>query len=164
MKLRNKKWTTNEFLKVRKQVLETWPTGSSPLLNLDIAVDYLKKIPKEKNFALKLAQAKKEGRTYVQPRAGVATLKENIALLQKLEKAGADFLPSTIPSCSSSSGFSPTTAWMSVWNRPESTGFPFTISWRIRSGSPSPIPNGFVRLKAIRTMSRILNGSATFSG
>ncbi|HHX78592.1 MAG TPA: methylaspartate mutase subunit E [Acholeplasmataceae bacterium] len=98
MKLRNKKWTTNEFLKVRKQVLETWPTGSSPLLNLDIAVEYLKKIPKEKNFALKLAQAKKEGRTYVQPRAGVATLKEHIALLQKLEKAGADFLPSTIDS------------------------------------------------------------------
>lgn len=98
MKLRNKKWTVDEFLKVRKEVLTTWPTGSSPLLDLDLAVEYLKAIPKEKSFPLKLDQAKKEGRTYVQPRAGVALLKEHIALLQKLEQAGADFLPTTIDS------------------------------------------------------------------
>ncbi len=98
MKLQNKKWTENEFLKIRKEVLSTWSTGSSPLLNLDVAVEYLKTVPKEKNFSNKLAQAKKEGRTYVQPRAGVALLKEHIALLKKLEKAGADFLPTTIDS------------------------------------------------------------------
>ena len=98
MNLKNEKWDIQDFLRVRSEVLATWKTGNSPLLNLDVAVKYLKTMPREKNFALKLEKAKKEGRTYVQPRAGVATLKEHIALLQKLEKAGADFLPSTIDS------------------------------------------------------------------
>jgi len=97
MELRNKKWTEEEFLKVRKEVLATWPTGSDPELNLDKAVEYLKKVPASKNFALKLKDAKENRvRTLVQPRAGVALLNEHIALLQHLEAAGADFVPSTI--------------------------------------------------------------------
>ncbi|MFA5720363.1 MAG: methylaspartate mutase subunit E [Acholeplasmataceae bacterium] len=98
MILRNKKWTEQEFLEVRKEVLKTWKTGADPLLDLDKAVKRLKEIPDHKNFSLKLIQAKKEGRTYVQPRAGTARLQDHIELLQHLEKAGADFLPSTIDS------------------------------------------------------------------
>lgn len=58
MELRNKKWTEEEFLNVRKEVLASWPTGSSELLNLDVAVENLKKLPDSKNFALKLIEAK----------------------------------------------------------------------------------------------------------
>ena len=69
MKLRNKKWTEEEFLQVRKEVLASWKTGSDPLLNLDKAVERLKKVPDHKNFSLKLMKAKKERRTCIQPRA-----------------------------------------------------------------------------------------------
>lgn len=98
MELRNKKWTEEEFLAVRKEVLASWPTGNSELLNLDVAVENLKKLPDSKNFAIKLEEAKKTGKTLVQPRAGVADLDKHIELLQFLEAAGADFLPSTIDS------------------------------------------------------------------
>ena len=98
MELKNKKWTEEQFLEVRKEVLATWPTGKSNLLDLDVAVENLKKVPANKNFAIKLAEAKKQGRTLVQPRAGVADLEKHIELLKFLEAAGADFLPSTIDS------------------------------------------------------------------
>lgn len=98
MQLQNKKWTLEKFLEVRKEVLASWPTGNDPLLNLDVAVETLKKVPPHKNFALKLIEAKKQGQTYLQPRAGVALLTQHIELLQHLEKAGADFLPTTVDS------------------------------------------------------------------
>lgn len=98
MRVRNKKWSLEKFLEVRKEVLASWPTGSDPLLDLDKAVLTLKAVPEHKNFALKLLKAEHESRTLVQPRAGVATLEGHIELLQFLEKAGADFLPSTIDS------------------------------------------------------------------
>ena len=99
MELKNKKWTEEEFLAVRNKVLATWKTGSDSELNFDNAIDYLKKIPAEKNFAIKLANAKKNNtRTLVQPRAGVPVILKHIELLQHLEDSGADFLPSTIDS------------------------------------------------------------------
>ncbi len=98
MKLRNKKLTEEEFLNERKQVLCGWKTGNESGLNLDKALEYLKKVPEHKNFAIKLNKAKAAGLTLVQPRAGVPELEEHIKLLQFLEKAGADFLPSTIDS------------------------------------------------------------------
>jgi methylaspartate mutase epsilon subunit len=98
MELRNKKWTEEEFLKVRETVLASWPTGTSELLDLEVSVANLKKIPAHKNFAIKMAEAKKQGRTMVQPRAGVADIDRHIELMQFLEAAGADFLPSTIDS------------------------------------------------------------------
>ncbi len=99
MELRNKKLTEEEFLAERKKVLASWKTGNDPELDLDKAVAYLKKVPDEKNFAKKMIKAKKEHvRTLVQPRAGVPLINDHIILLQHLENAGADFLPSTIDS------------------------------------------------------------------
>ncbi|MCR3907069.1 MAG: methylaspartate mutase subunit E [Tenericutes bacterium] len=98
MQVVNKKWTLEKFLEVRKEVLASWPTGNDPLLDLDVAVENLKKVPPHKNFALKLIEAKNQGRTYIQPRAGVARLKEHIELMRHLDAAGADFLPATIDS------------------------------------------------------------------
>ena len=98
MELKNKKLTEAEFFAIRKEVLASWPTGSSKLLDLDGAIERIKRLPDSKNFAIKMAQAAKQGKTMVQPRAGVAILEEHIKLLQYLEDAGADFLPSTIDS------------------------------------------------------------------
>jgi methylaspartate mutase epsilon subunit len=98
MQVLNKKWSLEKFLEVRKEVLASWPTGNDPLLDLDVAVENLKKVPAHKNFALKLIEAKKQGRTFIQPRAGVALVDEHIDLLKHLVSSGADFLPTTIDS------------------------------------------------------------------
>ena len=99
MELKNKKWTEEEFFEVRKKVLATWKTGNDPELNLEDAIEYIKKLPEHKNFAIKLAKAKANGsRTLVQPRAGVPVISKHIELLHHLEESGADFLPSTIDS------------------------------------------------------------------
>lgn len=97
MDLKNKKWTDEEFNSTRAEVLQQWPTGKD--VNLEEAVEYLKKVPEHKNFALKLKKAKDEGITLAQPRAGVALIDKHIELLTFLQnEGGADLLPSTIDS------------------------------------------------------------------
>lgn len=49
IELRNKKWTDEQFFKVREEVLNQWPTGKE--IDLKEAVDYLRKVPDYKNFA-----------------------------------------------------------------------------------------------------------------
>ncbi|MDF2881968.1 MAG: glutamate mutase [Clostridiaceae bacterium] len=97
MELKNKKWTEEEFLKVREEVINQWSTGRD--VNLDEAVEYLKNVPESKSFPAKLKNAKEKGITLAQPRAGVALINEHIELLQHLQDEGeADLLPSTIDS------------------------------------------------------------------
>ena len=50
--IKNKKWTDDEFYKVRKEVLATWPTGSE--VDLDEAIAYHKSLPEHKVFSNKL--------------------------------------------------------------------------------------------------------------
>lgn len=97
MEISNKKLSHDEFFEQRKEVLSQWATGSN--VNFDEAVKYQKEIPTEKRFGDKLAKAAEEGRTLIQPRAGVALYSEHIKLLQYLETEGeADLLPTTIDS------------------------------------------------------------------
>lgn len=96
--IKDEKWSLEYFLSIRKEVLKTYKTGSDPLLDLEESVKYLKSLPDEKNFSKKLIYAKENNLTLIQPRAGVPVLAEHIKLLKHLEKAGADFLPSTIDS------------------------------------------------------------------
>ncbi len=98
MDLRNKRIPEDEFLRIRKEVLNSWVTGNDPQLDLEEAVKYLKSVPEHKNFAIKLNKAKERGLTLIQPRAGVPVLESHIKLLQYLQESGADFLPSTIDS------------------------------------------------------------------
>jgi methylaspartate mutase epsilon subunit len=98
MDVKNKKLTMEEFLAERTQVLASWKTGSDPLLDFSVSILFLKQLPEHKNFAIKLEAAKLQGRTMVQPRAGVPVLAEHIKLLRYLEQSGADFVPSTIDS------------------------------------------------------------------
>lgn len=97
-KIRNKKWSMEKFLKVRKEVLSTWSTGTDPNLDLEISAAYLKTIPKHKNMSYVLMEAKKNNVTLIQPRAGVALIDEHINLLTHLQNAGANLLPTTIDS------------------------------------------------------------------
>jgi methylaspartate mutase epsilon subunit len=97
MELKNKKWNEEQFFTTREEVLNHWKTGKD--VDLNKAVDYLKKVPEHKNFSAKLRKAKEEGITLAQPRAGVALLDEHIELLTFLQDVGeADLLPSTIDS------------------------------------------------------------------
>jgi len=97
VELKNKKWTQEEFFKVREEVLAQWPTGKE--VNLEEAIEYNKSIPDHKNFAKKLVAAKEAGITLAQPRAGVALIDKHIELLNFLQdEGGADLLPSTIDS------------------------------------------------------------------
>ena len=97
--VKNKKMSLEDFFEQRKIILKQWPTGDHPALDLDEAVKRLKKVPNHKNFAYKLREAKRQGITLIQPRAGVATLDGHVELLKYLENVGkADFLPSTIDS------------------------------------------------------------------
>ena len=97
MDIQNKRISNDEFARLRAEVLTQWPTGKD--VDLQEAVDYHKAMPKERLFGQKLLEAKKAGRTLIQPRAGVPVVEEHIKLMQYLEKYGeADLLPSTIDS------------------------------------------------------------------
>ena len=97
MDIQNKRIPEGEFQKLRQEVLSQWPTGKA--VDLEEAVAYHKAMPENRIFGKKLLEAKKAGKTLVQPRAGVPVLEEHIKLLQYLEANGeADLLPSTIDS------------------------------------------------------------------
>ena len=97
MEVQNKRIPDDEFRKLREEVLGQWPTGKD--VNLQEAFDYHKKMPEGKDFSRKLKTAKEKGQTLIQPRAGVALIKEHIELLTYLQDKGeADLLPTTIDS------------------------------------------------------------------
>ncbi len=95
--LRNKKWTRDQLESVRKEVLTQWPTGKD--VNLEESFAYHHKLPGHKIFSRKLNKAQEQGRTLVQPRAGVPLIRDMIQLLTYLQDVGqADLLPTTIDS------------------------------------------------------------------
>lgn len=97
MDIQNKRIPDAEFEAIRREVLTQWPTGRD--VDLDEAVAYHRAMPDSRIFSKKLALAKTEHRTLVQPRAGVPVIERHIELMQHLEKYGeADLLPTTIDS------------------------------------------------------------------
>lgn len=95
--LSSRKLHWEELQEERLAVLAGWETGRD--VDLDEAVQYHRALPLEKNFARRLMQAKEEGITLAQPRAGVADLRSHLELLQYLTTdGGADLLPTTIDS------------------------------------------------------------------
>ena len=97
MDIQNKRISDQEFAQLRQEVLAQWPTGKD--VNLEEAVAYHKSMPQSRLFSKKLSDAKRNGRTLIQPRAGVPVVEEHIKLLQYLQDNGeADLLPTTIDS------------------------------------------------------------------
>ncbi len=97
MDIQNKRIPEGEFMAQRAEVLAQWPTGQA--VDLEEAVAYHKSMPAKRIFGKKLSEAKKNGTTLVQPRAGVPVIEEHIKLLRYLQDNGeADLLPTTIDS------------------------------------------------------------------
>ncbi|ADL12025.1 methylaspartate mutase subunit E [Acetohalobium arabaticum] len=97
MELKNEKWSLDKFKEIREEVLQQWPTGKD--VDFEEAIEYHNNLPEEQIMAEKLAEAKEEDVTLIQPRAGVALIDEHIELLKFLREEGqADLLPSTIDS------------------------------------------------------------------
>ena len=91
----NKKIPDDDFLRLRHEVLQAWPTGAE--VDLAEAIAYQQALPASKCFARAVREAAAEGRLLLQPRAGVALLAEHAKLLKYLEtEGGADLLPTTI--------------------------------------------------------------------
>lgn len=97
MELANQRLGTDEFHKIREEVLRQWPTGKD--VDLEESIAYHHALCAHKVFAKKLIKAKEAGATLVQPRAGVALIDEQIKLLTYLQNEGeADLLPTTVDS------------------------------------------------------------------
>jgi len=93
MELQNKKIERKLIENLRCEVLSSWPTGKD--VKFSEAVSYQSSIPNTKRFSNALETAVKEGRTLLQPRAGVALVDEQIELLTYLQDY-CDLLPTTI--------------------------------------------------------------------
>jgi len=104
MEVRNKRWSDGEFNKMRQEVLAMWPTGKE--VDLDEAIEYHKSMPPSKNYALKVAEAKRSGVSLIRTDSGVATIEEEIELFRYLQNEGhADLLGTTVDSLTRTSRF-----------------------------------------------------------
>jgi methylaspartate mutase epsilon subunit len=88
--------TDAEFEELRRQAYAQSP--STPVVDLGEAFEFCNREMKDRNCCDVMLAAKKERRTLVQPRAGVANMAGEKRLLRVLEEAGADVLPITIDS------------------------------------------------------------------
>jgi methylaspartate mutase epsilon subunit len=93
MKLFEGKISKRDFMKLRDEALNGWPTGAK--VDLKEAISYQRNLPDNMNFAQVLSDADAEKRVLLQPRAGVALVDEHIRLLKYLEPE-CDLLPTTI--------------------------------------------------------------------
>jgi len=91
--INNRRLSVKAFRAERSDVLQAWPTGKD--VCFDEGIRYQQSIPDKKRFSSALAEAEKNQKTLLQPRAGVALLHEQIELLRHLQ-SGCDLLPTTI--------------------------------------------------------------------
>jgi methylaspartate mutase epsilon subunit len=97
MAVRNKRLSDEEFFRMREEVLAMWPTGRE--VDLAEAIEYHQSLPPSKNYALKLAEAERNGLILTSNAMGADTLERNIELLRYLQDKGeADFLSSWVDS------------------------------------------------------------------
>ena len=94
MGVRNKRWSDAEFNKMRQEVLAMWPTGKE--VDLDEAIEYCRSMPPSKNYALKVAEAKKNGTSLIRTDSGVASIEEEIELFKHIQDQGHSDLLGTI--------------------------------------------------------------------
>jgi len=97
MEVRNQRLGDEEFERERKEVLGMWPTGKE--VDLDEAVEFHKTLLPDRNYALKVAGAKKSGTQLIRTDSGVATLEGEIELFKCLQdEGGADLLGTIVDS------------------------------------------------------------------
>lgn len=86
----------DDFLKMRGDVLSSWPTGKE--VDLDEAIEYQKRLPDTKNFCKVTQKLREEGRTVVFPRAGQPIIEDEIELNRTLVATGLPLIPITTDS------------------------------------------------------------------
>ena len=97
MPLTNKRLDDTEFFKERREVLSTWKTGKE--VDLDEAIAYHKSMPRKKNMAYKIEDAKKMGEMLLTSDMGHTTIKQEIELLQYIQDEGrSDILGTMVDS------------------------------------------------------------------
>ncbi len=89
----NSKLPDSIFDAEREGVLQSWHTGAE--VDFDAGLARQHALPSEKRFSAALADADETGKTLLQPRAGVALLREHTALMEGLAPY-SDVLPTTI--------------------------------------------------------------------
>ncbi len=89
----NSKLPDSIFDAEREGVLQSWHTGAD--VDFDAGLARQHALPSEKRFSAALADADETGKTLLQPRAGVALLREHTALMKGLAPY-CDVLPTTI--------------------------------------------------------------------
>jgi methylaspartate mutase epsilon subunit len=97
MVIRNKSLSEGDFERERKEVLAMWPTGKE--VDLEEAVAFHKTLLPDRNYALKVNEAKKLGTQLIRTDSGVASLEGEIELFQCLQdEGGADLLGTIVDS------------------------------------------------------------------
>lgn len=86
----------DEFEQLRAEAYAKHP--ATAVVDLDEAYEFCRREMAGRNMPAALSAAKAEGRTLVQPRAGVADFEGERRLLHALQDAGCDILPVTIDS------------------------------------------------------------------
>jgi methylaspartate mutase epsilon subunit len=86
MEIKNRQLCEEEFARERQEVLDMWPTGKE--VDLDEAIEFHKTLLLNKNYALKVAEAKKNGTRLLRTDPGVATVEGEIELFQCLQNDG----------------------------------------------------------------------------
>ena len=132
MEIQNKKLDEGVFMQERQEVLGQWPTGKD--VDLQEAADYQKRLSPERVFSTKLLEAKKAGRTLIQPRAGVPVIEEHIKLMQYLEKARPTFCP---PRSTATPGKTAMPKRRTAFRNPSGSGAPCSMAFP-RSITASP--------------------------
>lgn len=93
--LSNDRLPDDAFLAEREEVMAQWSVDP---IDLAESTAYARSISATRNASALLADALRDGRTLIQPRAGVATFEGQRALLAELAEAGADILPVSLDS------------------------------------------------------------------
>jgi len=128
VKVRNKKWDLERFLRERKKVLSMWPTGKE--VDFEEAVEYQKRLPDHKNFTRVMQRLHEEGKTVIFPRAGTPILEQEIELNRALVEAGLPLIPVTPDSYCRSGHYAKAQLGLEESNRtgqPKLNGYPTVI-------------------------------------
>jgi len=86
MIVKNKRWSEEEFFKVRKEVLSQWHTGKE-IEDINEGIEYVKKLPKEKTVPFRAKMLEEEDRAEITLMLGVATIelmRDHLAYLEDL--------------------------------------------------------------------------------
>jgi len=126
--VRNRKWDEERFLRERKEVLSTWPTGKD--VDFEEAVEYHRNLPEHKNFSKVIQKLHQESKTVIFPRAGTPILEQEIELNKTLVKAGLPVIPLTPDSYCRLGQYAKAAKGLEESNKtgqPKLNGFPIVI-------------------------------------